>query len=95
MAKLPLLKGNYVYWKFKMEHALKVRALWKIVIGEEQAPQESTAKALWEKRDEEARQCIVMTVDEDNTSILFRAKTSHEMWTNLEEVFRKRVWQTS
>ena len=90
LAKLPLLKGNYVNWKFKMEHALRVRRLWGIVNGEERRPDSSPAKEEWERRDEQARQCIVMTVDEENTSSLFTAENAKEMWECLKEVFQEK-----
>jgi gag-polypeptide of LTR copia-type/Integrase core domain/GAG-pre-integrase domain/Zinc knuckle len=90
LAKLPLLKGNYVTWRFKMEHALRVRRLWAIVNGEERRPEVSPAKEEWERRDEQARQCIVMTVDEENTSSLFMAESAYEMWECLKDVFQEK-----
>ena len=87
---LPMLKNNYMLWKFKMERALRVRNLWNVVSGREPMPEGVTERDEWIERDEEAQHCIVVTVDDEHTSYLYNTHTSKMMWESLEEVFLER-----
>ena len=65
--RLPLLrKNNYVHWKFRMEYILDNKGLLEIVKGSETRPvSDLPSQQVWDKRDKEARQLIVMCVNED------------------------------
>ena len=90
--RLPLLrKNNYDHWKFRMEYILDNKGLLEVVLGSEMRPDTSANdQQIWDKKDKEARQLIVMCVNEDQDNYLYGAKTASEMWAKLSSVYQEK-----
>ena len=88
--RYPILNGtNYIHWKFRMEYNLRSRKLWTIVSGDRERPSTSPEDKEWEELDEEARQIIVMTVDDRQNAYLFEETTAKGMWDRLKEAYQE------
>ena len=84
-------KNNYVHWKFRMEYILDNKGLLEVVLGSEMRPDTSANdQQIWDKKDKEARQLIVMCVNEDQDNYLYGAKTASEMWAKLSSVYQEK-----
>jgi hypothetical protein len=90
--RLPLLNGtNYIHWRFRMEYILRGKGLWEHVSEPSLSSSEDHVErsSAWKKKDEEAKELIVMSVDDDQNSFLFDATTSKEMWENLKDAYQE------
>ena len=88
--RYPILTGdNYIHWKFRMEYNFRSRKLWTIVNSERERPVESPAREEWDSLDEEARQTIVMTVNDAQNAYLFNEVTAKGMWDRLKAVYQE------
>ena len=88
--RYPILIGtNYIHWKFRMEYNLRSRKLWNIVSGERPRPLGSPDDKEWDTLDEEARQVIVMTVNDEQNAYLFEETTARGMWERLKEAYQE------
>ena len=88
--RYPILNGeNYLHWKLRMEYNLRSRKLWGVVSGEKQRPTEEEEARKWDELDEEARQVIVMTVNDNQNSYLFDETSAKGMWDRLKEAYQE------
>ena len=89
-------KNNKLHWKFRMEYILDNKGLLEVVLGSEMRPDTSgNDQQIWDKKDKEARQLIVMCVNEDQDNYLYGAKTAREMWAKLSSVFQEKITANS
>ena len=89
--RYPILTGeNYIHWKFRMEYNFRSRKLWSIVNGERVRPSDEPGRKEWDELDEEARQVIVMTVNDEQNTYLFDETSAHGMWNKLKEAYQER-----
>ena len=55
---------NFTMWKYRVEMVLRVRKLWKVVMGEEPRPDaNSPALADWLERNQEAKAQVTLMLD--------------------------------
>ena len=74
-----------------MEYILDNKGLLEVVLGSEMRPDTSgNDQQIWDKKDKEARQLIVMCVNEDQDNYLYGAKTACEMWAKLSSVYQEK-----
>ena len=92
-----LSSTNFSSWKFRMQMILMDRGLWEIVDGTLVIPplvandQTSQVKvADWKKKDNSARAQIGLTVGSNELVHIKSAKSSHDAWTKICNVFEEK-----
>ena len=88
--RYPILNGdNYLHWKFRMEYNLRSRKLWAVVSWDKKRPLDEEEGRKWDDLDEEARQVIVMTVNDNQNSYLFDETLAKGMWDRLKDAYQE------
>ena len=96
VAVVPLKGANYPTWKIQCKMALMKEGLWRIVTGEETAPDRGTEseRAKFASRRDRALATVVLSVD---TSLLYLIGNPEDpalVWKKLADQFEKKTWAT-
>lgn len=90
--KVEKLDGNnFLYWKKRITLLLKFKKLWPITNGERKRPSKPEEVAEWDEDDVEAMSIIVNSMDDNIFKQVMTAETSHTIWTELLNIFERRV----
>lgn len=90
---VPLTGANYCTWKIQCKMSLMRDGLWKIVSGEETAPQEGTdAHAKFITRRDRALATIVLSVAPSLLYLLGDPTDPAAVWNKLSSQFQRKTW---
>ncbi len=82
---------NWAMWKFQMEHLMKAKALWGMVVETDNVPEGANAqtRAEFEKRKEKAFSVLVLNVSTPQLYPITSCKTPKEAWDTLKGHFER------
>ncbi|GBL98971.1 hypothetical protein AVEN_227489-1 [Araneus ventricosus] len=91
-----LSKDNYDNWKLQIEAILVKNDHWNFVTGAEPKPEvtgdadNATAVAKWISDDQKAKADIILSIHPSELSQIKNFKTSHELWTKLQNIYESK-----
>ncbi|GBL76397.1 hypothetical protein AVEN_53174-1 [Araneus ventricosus] len=91
-----LSKDNYDSWKLQIEAILVKNDHWNFVTGAEPKPEvtgdadNATAVAKWISDDQKAKADIILSFHPSELSQIKNCKTSHELWTKLQNIYESK-----
>ncbi|GBN53992.1 hypothetical protein AVEN_141111-1 [Araneus ventricosus] len=91
-----LSKDNYDSWKLQIEAILVKNDHWNFVTGAEPKPEitgdadNATAVAKWISDDQKAKADIILSIHPSELSQIKNCKTSHELWTKLQNIYESK-----
>ena len=91
---VPLRGDNYPTWKIQSRMALMKEGLWRIVTGEETAPETEAERAKFATRKDRALATIVLSVDPSLLYLVGDPEDPVVVWKKLGDQFQKRTWAT-
>ena len=91
---VPLRGDNYPIWKIQSRMALMKEGLWRIVTGEETAPDTEAERAKFATRKDRALAMIVLSVDPSLLYLVGDPEDPVVVWKKLGDQFQKRTWAT-
>ncbi len=95
VAVVPLKGTNYPTWKIQCRMALMKEGLWRIVTGEEAAPEGTEAeRAKFATRKDRALATIVLSVDPSLLYVVGDPEDPVAVWKKLGDQFQKKTWAT-
>lgn len=88
-----LNNSNYFHWKQKMEMLLLKENLWETTF--EERPNESQNLSEWDKKNNQARGLIGLSIENTQLIHIKDKRTAKDMWTALKEVHERQSLTTS
>lgn len=82
---------NWATWKFQMEHLMKAKGLWGMVMETDNVAEgaNAQARAEFEKRKEKAFSVLVLNVSTSQLYLITSCKTPKEAWDTLKGHFER------
>lgn len=89
---------NWATWKFQMEHLMKAKGLWGMVMESDNVSEQmhganvganAQARAEFEKRKEKAFSVLVLNVSTTQLYLITSCKTPKEAWDTLKGYFER------